>query len=161
MNSPIRVSFDSYLDTVFASSNWVEGCLSMLSAFLESVDSCRDDPGQRLPDLAPSIVDQVEAVAGRVRRLESRLRAAAEAHGPEFQTSELGAALWWAGMASHKAMGAVPIVREHLSHRAWEKAFYEVHALMFDVISAISLLALAEGMIHRMEAERRGPDRPN
>lgn len=161
MKPPRQVSFDGYLDTIFDSANWVDACVTMLSVFLEDIESCRDNPGQHLRDIAPSIVDQVHGVAARAERLERHFRSTAEAHGPEFQTTELGAILWWAGMASHKAIGAVAVAREKLSQNAWEKAYYEIHTLMYDTISAISLLAIAEGMIRRMESEGDGRQRPN
>jgi len=69
MTSPQQVPFDEYLDAVFASPNWLEACVSMLAAFLESIDSCRDSPGLSLPQIAPPIVDQVSAVADRAQRL--------------------------------------------------------------------------------------------
>lgn len=161
MTLPEQVSFDQYLDTVFASSKWVDACVTMLSAFLESIDACRDDPDQQLPDIAPSIVDQVAAMVDRAQRLEQSFRATAEERGPAYQTPELGAALWWTGMSLHKAMAAVEGARKQISQNAWWEVFFEVHALLHGAISAISLLALAEGMIQRMEAAGVSQGRPN
>ena len=161
MTEPKQVSFDRFLDTIFASPNRLDACVNMLSVFLESIDSCRDNPGQSLPSRAPSIVDQLAAIAGRARRLELRFRDTAKKRGPEFQTSELGAVLWWAGMASHKAAAAAEAVRDKMAQNAWEETFVEIHALMYDTMSALSLLSVAEGMIQRMEAERIGRERPN
>ena len=161
MTQPKQVSFDRYLDFIFASSNWLDACVNMLSVFLESIDSCRDNPGQSLPASGPSIVDQVAAVAGRAHLLELRFRDTAEKRGPQFQTSELGAVLWWAGMSSHKAAVAAKGVRDKMAQDAWEEAFFEVHALMYDTMSALSLLSVAEGMIQRMETESSGRERPN
>jgi len=53
MTQPEQVSFDRYLDTIFASSNRLDACVNMLSVFLEDIDSCRDNPGQSLPASAP------------------------------------------------------------------------------------------------------------
>jgi|GEM_PF-4465102 len=100
-------------------------------------------------------------MAGRAQRLELRLRHTVETRGPEFQTSELGAVLWWAGMASHKAAAAVEGVRDKMAQDAWEEAFFEIHALMYDTMSALSLLSVAEGMIQRMETESSDRERPN
>ena len=161
MTSPRQVPFDQYLDAAFASPNWLEACVSMLAAFLESIDSCRDSPGLSLPQIAPPIVDQVSAVADRAQRLEIQLRTTAESHGPAFQTSELGAVLWWAGMASHKANAAAKGARDKMARNAWEDAFLEIHALMFETISAISLLSVAEGMLQHMENEGTDHVRPN
>ena len=161
MTSPRQVPFDQYLDAAFASPNWLEACVSMLAAFLESIDSCRDRPALSLPQIAPSILDQVIAIADRAQRLELQLRTTAESHGPAFQTSELGAVLWWAGMASHKATAAAKGARDKMARNAWEDAFLEIHALMFETISAISLLWVAEGMIQHMESEGTDRVRPN
>lgn len=161
MTSPKQVSFDQYLDIIFATSNWLDACVNMLSVFLEDIDSCRDNPGQSLPGSAPSIIDQVVALAGRARRLELQFRDTAEKHGPEFQTTELGAVLWWAGMASHKARAAAESARDKMARNAWDDAFFEVHALMYETMSALSLLSVAEGMIQRMETEGMGHVRPN
>ena len=38
MTLPEHLSFDSYLDVVFASPNWLDACASMLSAFVETID---------------------------------------------------------------------------------------------------------------------------
>lgn len=161
MTLPEEISFDRYLDTIFAASNRLDACVNMLSAFLESIDSCRDDLRERLPGMAPSIVDQVVAVVDRAQRLERRLRTVAQTRGPEFQTSELGAVLWWAGMASHKAMAAAEAARGKMAREVWDDAFFEVHALMYDTMSALSLLSLAEAMIQRMERESIGRYNPN
>jgi hypothetical protein len=161
MTGPKQVSFAEYLDTIFASSNWLDACVGMLAVFVDDVDSCRDNPGQTLPGTAPSIVDQAAALAGRAQRLERSLRAGAERRGPEFQTSELGAVLWWAGMASHKAAAAAQGARDKMARAAWEDAFYEVHLLLYETMSALSLLSVAEGMIRRMETEGTGRVRPN
>ena len=161
MTEPKQVSFDRFLDTIFASSNRLDACMNMLAVFLEDIDSCRDNPGQSLPASAPSIVDQVAAVAGRAQRLELRFRDTAEKRGPGVQTAELGAVLWWAGMASHKAVAAAEGVRDKMAQDAWEEAFFEIHALMYDTVSALSLLSVAEGMIQRMETEGSGRERPN
>jgi hypothetical protein len=91
MTSPQQVPFDQYLDAVFASPTWLEACVSMLAAFLESIDSCRDSPGLSLPQMAPPIVDQVSAIADRAQHLELQLRTTAESHGSVFQTSQLRA----------------------------------------------------------------------
>src|SRR5438270_12902702 len=120
MTSPKQVSFDEYLDIIFASSNWLEACVTMLSVFLEDLDSCRDDPAMRLPEIAPSILDQVTSVSSRAHRLELQLRGTAERRGPAFQTSELGSVLWWAGMASHKATGAAEGSRAKMAKNAWD-----------------------------------------
>ena len=156
-----QVSFANYLDTIFAGPDWLDACVQMLSVFAEDIDSCRDNPSQSLPGIAPSIVDQVVAVAGRAQRLERRLRDSAERHGPEFQTQELGAVLWWAGMASHKALAGAEGAREKMARNAWDDAFFEIHALMYDTMSAVSLLSVAEGLIHRMETEGPTRKRPN
>lgn len=161
MTEPKQLSFDRYLDTVFAGSSWLEACVTMLTTFLESIDSCRDDPGRSLLSTAPAIVDQVAAVAGAARNLEHRFRKIAEKRGPEFQTDELGAVLWWAGMASHKAGGAVEAARRLMAQDAWEQAFFDIHALMYDTMAALSLLAVAEGMMQRMETESLGRERAN
>jgi hypothetical protein len=100
-------------------------------------------------------------VAGRAQRLELQLRGTAERHGPAFQTSELGAVLWWAGMALHKAARAGEGARNKMAQKAWEDAFFEVHALLYDTMAAVSLLSVAEGMIQRMETEGIDPGRPN
>ena len=161
MTSPKQVSFDEYLDIVFASSNWLDGCVTMLAAFVEDIDSARDNPALSLPPTAPSIVDQGAALTGRAKRMEMQLRETAERRGPAFQTSELGAVLWWAGMASHKATAAAESARAKMARNAWEDAFFEIHALLYDTISALSLLSVAEGMIRRMETEGSGDARPN
>jgi hypothetical protein len=160
MTAPKEVSFDRYLDMVFASSSWLDACVTMLAAFLENIDSCRDHPELSLPEIAPSIVDQVRAVAGRAQRLEHQLRTTAERHGPAFQTDELGAVLWWAGMASHKATAAMESAHDKMARNAWENAFFEIHAMMYDTMSALSLLSVAEGMIQHMETEHTGGVRP-
>jgi hypothetical protein len=133
----------------------------MLSAFLEDIDSCRDAPAQSLPRTGPSIVEQVAALSDRARCLERQFRESAERRGPEFQTPELGAVLWWAGMASHKAAAASEGARAKTARNAWEDAFFEIHALMYETMSALSLLAVAEEMIQRMEAEGVSRVRPN
>jgi hypothetical protein len=162
MTAPKQVSFDEYLDSVFASPIWLDACVNMLSVFLEDVDACREKPEQDLPGLAPSIVDQVAAVADRTRRLELRMRGIAEKRGTQFMTTELGATLWWAGMASHKATGAVQHIREKMGRNAWSDVFFEVHAMMHDTAAALSLLSVAERMIKRMESEGvPGSERPN
>lgn len=158
---PEQVSFDRYLDLVFSSSNWTDACVSMLSAFLETIDACRDNLSESLPDAAPSIVDQVEALAGRAQQFESDLRSQAGRYGPEFKTSELGAVLWWAGMASHKATSAVKNFRAKMDANNWDGAWFEIHALMFDTMSALSLLSVGETMIRRMETEGLGHVRGN
>lgn len=160
MTSPREVSFDTYLDTVFASPNWLDACVTMLSAFVEDIDACRDDPGRRLPDLAPPIAAQVSALNDRAQRLHQQLRSSAEQRGPAFQTSELGAILWWAGMAAHKATAAAGTARDQIAGNAWEDAFFELHALMYETMSALSLLSVAESMMQRMETEP-GRSRPN
>lgn len=161
MIPPKQVSFDRYLDSIFASPNWLDGCVGMLSALLEDIDSCRETLGVSLPQIAPSIVDQVAAVTGQAQRLELRFRDTVEMRGPAFQTSELGATLWWAGMAAHKAASAAGAARDKMAQNAWEDAFFEIHALMYDTISAVSLLSVAEGLIQRMETERTNRVRPN
>lgn len=161
MTQPKQISFDQYLDAVFDSPNWVDACVNMLAAFLESLEECRDDPGRELPRMGPPLIDQIAAVAHRAKRREDQFRVIAEKHGPEFQTSELGATLWWAGMAVHKAVGAAAGSREKLAERAAEDALFEIHALLFDTMSAISLLSVAEGMIEGMEAGIKGRERPN
>lgn len=161
MTSPQEVSFDRYLDMVFASPNWLDGCVTMLATSLEDIDSCRDNPGLSLPEMAPSIVDQVGALAGRAQRLERQIRTAAERNGPAFQTSELGAVLWWAGMAMHKAVAATESARGTMARNAWEDAFIEIHAMLYDTMSALSLISVAEGMIQRMKTESAGDVRPN
>jgi hypothetical protein len=98
-------------------------------------------------------------VADRAHRLEKRFRELAYRRGPEFQTPELGAILWWAGMASHKAAAATEDSRQKMSTGAWDDAFFTIHSLLYDTMSALSLLSVAEGLIRRMEAE--SPDRPN
>ncbi len=100
------IPFDRYLDIIFAGPNRTDACLSMLSEFLECIDGCRDNLNEMLPDIAPGIVEQSEAVSARAREFEAHLRSETERHGPEFKTCQLGAALWWAGMASHKATAA-------------------------------------------------------
>ena len=161
MTQPKQISFGQYLDTIFASPIWLDACVNMLSVFLEDIGACRENPSQSLPRIAPSIVEQVAAVAGQAHRLELRFRDTAEKHGPEFQTNELGAILWWAGMASHKARGSVQTIGKKSEQNAWDDVFLEVHAMMYDTISALSLLSTAERMIQRMETEGTGRDRPN
>jgi hypothetical protein len=158
---PEEISFDRYLDLIFASSNRTDACLSMLSAFLENIDACRDSLSQSLPEAAPSVVDQVEALAARARQFEANLRAEAERHGAEFKTSELGAVLWWAGMASHKAISSATSSRTKMAANDWDSAWFEVHALLFDTMSALSLLSVAENVLHRMELEGLGHVRGN
>ena len=51
------ISFDRYLDSIFADRTWLDACVNVLSVFLEDIDSCRDDPGQSLPGIAQSMVD--------------------------------------------------------------------------------------------------------
>jgi hypothetical protein len=162
MTQPKQISFDEYLDSVFASPIWLDACVNMLSVFLEDIDACRDNPGRDLPDLAPSILDQVAAVAIRARRKESHFRDTAEKRGPEFKTTELGAVLWWAGMASHKAEAAGRAVLKKINQNAWDDVFFEVHAMMYDTIAALSLLSVAERMIERMESlAGSAGERPN
>jgi hypothetical protein len=162
VTAPKQVSFDKYLDSVFASPIWLDACVNMLSVFLEDVDSCRENPDRDLPGVAPSIVDQVAAVADRARRMGIRMREATEKRGPEWKTTELGATLWWAGMAAHKATGAVQNVRAKMGRNDWSDVFFEVHAMMHDTASALSLLSVAERMIKRMESEGvAGAERPN
>jgi hypothetical protein len=48
-----------------------------------------------------------------------------------------------------------------MARNAWEDAFLEIHALMFETISAISLLSVAEGMLQHMENEGTDHVRPN
>jgi len=146
---------------VFASPDWLEGCVSMLSAFLETIDECRDNPEERLPEVAPPVVDQVAAVVERARDRQQGLRESAQARGPEFRTSELGAVLWWAGMALHKATEAIPAARRKMAQGARFEAFVEVHSLLYDTISGLSLLSVAEGLIHDMEMAGREHERPN
>jgi hypothetical protein len=160
MTSPRELSFDAYLDAVFASPSWLDACVTMLSAFVEDVDSCRDDPGRRLPELAPPIALQVSALNDRAKRLHLQLRSSAEERGPAFQTSELGAVLWWAGMASHKAAAAAESAQDRMKGEAWEEAFFDLHAMMYETMSALSLLSVAESMMQRMETEP-GRARPN
>jgi hypothetical protein len=161
MTLPEEVSFERVLDTIFASANWLDACTQMLSVFLESVDECREDPGATLPGMAPAVVDQVAALAGRAKSLELRFREMAEKRGPSFQTTDLGAVLWWAGMAAHKASSAAEGARHNVARHAWEDAFVEIHALLYEAISALSLLGLAEEMILRMDREGVGHERPN
>jgi hypothetical protein len=156
-----EVPFDEYLDLVFAGPMWVDACTSMLSVFLEDVEGCREDPGEGLPEIAPSILDQVARVGERARRLESRFRQWAQGRGPTFQTTELGALLWWAGLASHKGAGGVETVRRQIERQAWEDVFIDLHTLMFDTMSALSLLGVAERVIHRLDADGEGGGRPN
>jgi hypothetical protein len=161
VTSPKQVSFDEYLDIIFSSSNWLDACVPMLAVFLEDIESCRDNLDEKLPEIAPSILDQVGAIAGRAQRLELELRSKAGSHGPAFQTSELGAVLWWAGMALHKGMGAAEGARDKMDRKVWEDAFLEVHASMYETMSALSLLSVAEGMMLRMETEGTDRPRPN
>jgi hypothetical protein len=161
MTSPKEVSFADYLDYVFGSPIWLDTCVSMLSVFVGNIDRCRDNPARDLPDLAPAVLEQVEAVNERAKRLEKHFRELAEKR-PEFKTGELGAILWWAGMAEHKATSAIESSREKMERKDWDEAFFEIHAGMFDTVSALSLLYVADGMIGRMESEGRPEtDRPN
>jgi hypothetical protein len=161
MSFPRQVTFDQYLDLVFAGPGWLEACVGMLSAFLQDIDTDSDDAAERLPEIAPSIVEQASAIVGAAKRLEQRLREAAEQRGPAFQTDELGAVLWWAGMASYKATSAAEGARGRMAEQTWDDAFFEIHALLHGAISALSLLSVAEGMMRRMEAEGTGRERPN
>jgi hypothetical protein len=161
MTSPNEMSFDDFLDTVFASSRWLDACVDLLSAFLEELDSCRDNPRESLPESGSSIVEHVAAVADRAERLQLQLRETAERRGPAFQTSELGAVLWWVGMALHKASGSVESARDKMAYHAWEEAFIEVHALLYDTMAGISLLSVAQALIERMESEGVDRARPN
>jgi hypothetical protein len=162
MISGKEVSFDQYLDMIFAGPMWLDACTNMLSVFLDDIEGCRDKPRESLPEIAPSIVDQVTRVAERARRLEARFREHAEERGPEFKTAELGSVLWWAGLASHKAASAAESVQGHMERKAWDDVFFDVHTLMFDTMSALSLLSVAERMINRMEQDGdAGGRRPN
>ncbi|MGH2442654.1 MAG: hypothetical protein ACRDFX_05785 [Chloroflexota bacterium] len=160
MTQPKQISFDSYLDTIFAGGAWLEACVNMLSVFLEDIDSCRDEPGKLLPGIAPSIVDQVAAVADRARHLQAQHRSTAEQHGPEAQTAELGAILWWAGMASHQAGAALTASRDLMERNAWDEAFIQINVLMYDTISSLSLLSISEEMV-RLATQSRAGERPN
>lgn len=161
MAEPRQVSFDQYLDILFASSGWLDACVNMLSVFLEDIECGRDNPAEALPGIAPSIVDQVAAVAGRARRLEHQFRVTAEKRGPEFQTTQLGAVLWWAGMASHKADAALEDARGEMARNDWQDAFIQINLLLYDTVAALSLLSVAEGMIRRMETEGIERERQN
>jgi len=68
--------------------------------------------------------------------------------------------LWWTGMGSHKAGGAATAARDMMARNAWEDAFYVINALLYDMISALSLLSVAESMIKR-ETQLGGSERPN
>jgi hypothetical protein len=162
MISGKEVSFDQYLDMIFAGPIWLDACTGMLSVFLEDIEGCRENPRETLPEIAPSIVDQVSRVAERARRLEGRFRQAAEERGPRFQTTELGAVLWWVGLACHKAAGNAENARERMDRKAWDDAFIDVHSLLYETMSALSLLAVAEGMLAEMEeANGETGGRPN
>jgi hypothetical protein len=158
---PKPLTFDEYLDRLFAGPNWHDGCVSMLAAFLETIDSCRDDPEHGLPRTAPSIVDQTVALAGQLQRLEHRLRDTAERGGPGFQTSEMAAVLWWSGMALHKAAAAAEGGQTRMAAGAWDEAFFEIHAQMYETMSAVSLIFIAERLLHHLGTEGIGDARPN
>ncbi|MGH2443205.1 MAG: hypothetical protein ACRDFX_08585 [Chloroflexota bacterium] len=158
--SDVSANHDEYLNEAYDSPNWLDACMNMLSVFLEDLDTGRDHPERSLPGIGPSIVDQVAAVADRARLLQLRYRATTEERGPEFQTSELGAMLWWAGMGSHQAAEAVTISRDMMAGEDWERAFIQINALLYDTISALSILSTAEGMMKR-DYEGRGRERPN
>jgi hypothetical protein len=161
MLSGKEVSFDLYLDIIFASSGWLDACTTMLAVFSNDVESCRENPGQDLPELAPSILDQVARVAERARRLEQSFRDMAHERGPRFRTVELGSALWWAGLASHKAVGGAETVSNQVAQGAWEDVFIDLHTLIFDVISALSLLGIAERLVTQLELEDESSGRAN
>ena len=160
MTTPRLISFDEYLDVIFASDDWLDACVNMLSVFLEDIESCREDPVGTLPAVAPSIVDQVAAVAERTQRLQREVRSSAEGRGPQFQTTELGAVLWWAGMGAHKAVTAVPSIRDAMGRGAWDDTYFAIHALLYDTISALSLLSVADG-VFAQQVESFGRGRPN
>ena len=161
MTSPRQVSFDEYLDIIFASPNWLDSCVTMMAVFLEDVESCSENLSQKLPEVAPSILDQVDAIAARAQRLEMELRDTAQSRGPAFQTNELGSVLWWAGMALHKAASASQGARDKMARGIWDDAFLEVHASMFETMSGLSLLSTAGEMMLRMENEGTDRPRPN
>ena len=161
MQSGKAISFDQYLDMVFAGSGWLDACTTMLAVFSNDIEGCRDNPSEGLSEVAPSILDQVTRVADRARRLEMSFRELAHEGGARFQTIELGSVLWWAGLASHKAAGGAETVRKQIDQRAWQDVFIDLHTLIFDVISALSLLGIAERLISRMEIEDESSGRAN
>jgi hypothetical protein len=161
MQSGKEISFDQYLDMIFAGSGWLEACTTMLAVFSNDIESCRENPGEGLPEEAPSILDQVTRVAERARRLETSFRELAHERGARFQTIELGSTLWWAGLASHKAAGGIERVQKQITRQAWEDVFIDLHTLIFDVISALSLLGIAEQLVSRMELEAESSGRSN
>jgi hypothetical protein len=107
-----------------------------------------------VPSVAPSILDQVAHLAERARNMEGHFRAKAESRGPAFQTRELGALLWWAGLAAHQASVDAEDVGRQIAGKIWSDVFFTAHRQVFDTISALSLLAQAERTIARMEQER-------
>lgn len=157
-----QVSFDQYLDILFAEGIWLDGCTTMLAVFLEDIETGRDNPRETLPDIAPSIVDQVTRVSRHAHGLEQSFRALAQERGPAFQTNELGAALWWAGMAAAKADASAQEVQKKMASNDWPEAYFEIHRLMYETICALSLLSVAERIMRRQEDEQeRGGARPN
>jgi len=59
------ISFHQRLNGNLAGRNWFDAGVNMPSIFLEDSDSGRNHPGQSLPDIGPSIVDQVAAMCDR------------------------------------------------------------------------------------------------
>lgn len=63
-------------------------------------------------------------------------------------------------MALHKA-AATESSRVKMAASAWDDAFPEIHALMYETMSAVSLISVAEEVIQRLEPEGIGNARPN
>lgn len=153
-------SVDKQVDGIFAGAGWFDACMTILAACLDELDACRDDPQAELPSIAPPIVEQVTAIAERAQQLQLQLRWSAEQRGPAAQTLELGAMLWWAGMGLHKGASAAAAISSRTAGGAWDDALYEIHALLYDTVSALALLCAAQAQLEK-GTERAGSGRPN
>lgn len=60
------------------------------------------------------------------------------------------------GGGACKAAAAAESARAIMARGDWEDAYFEIHALLYDTISALSLLAVAEGIIAAQTAGMGG-----
>lgn len=88
------------------------------------------------------------------------LRDTAEGHDAELKTAELGAVLWWGAWL--RTRGGSSRGGQEEDDAGWlGDTFFRIHAMMFETMSSLSLLWLAEDMIRQMEAEGVRAERGN